>query len=323
MADKYNVDSHKLMYHPERIAQWLKGYDAWETVKSIYPIYVEISPTGICNHRCTFCAIDFVGYNPVSLDKNILRERITEMKQLGVKSIMFAGEGEPTLWKALTEILEHCAKIGMDTSLTTNMVPISRENIETFLQTCRWIKTSINAGTRQTYSKIHRTKPEDFDRVMDNFSICVEKRKEKGYNCTIGAQMILLPENTHEAVILGEKLRTIGIDYLVIKPYSQHFSSITRRYEDIDYSPYMNLEEKLQDLNTENFNIIFRARSMEKVTEKERGYLKCLSTPFFWGHIMADGTVYGSVHFLKMEDFVMEIYTIIPLKRSGKGKEGR
>lgn len=303
MADKYNVDSHKLMYHPERVSQWLKGYDSCETVKSIYPIYVEISPTGICNHRCTFCAIDFVGYNHVSLDKDILRERITEMKQLGVKSIMFAGEGEPTLWNALPEILEHCTKVGMDTSLTTNMVPISRENIEKFLKNCRWIKTSINAGTRETYSKIHRTKPEDFDKVMDNFKICIEKRKEKCYSCTIGAQMILLSENAHEAVILGEKLRAIGIDYLVIKPYSQHFSSVTHRYEDIDYRPYMKLKEQLQNLNTEYFNIIFRAQSMEKVTEEERGYLKCFSTPFFWGYIMADGTVSGCSAFLKNERF--------------------
>ncbi|HAB51888.1 MAG TPA: radical SAM protein, partial [Ignavibacteriales bacterium] len=50
--DKYRIDSHKLMYHVSRINDWLEG-------KIIYPIYAEISPSGACNHRCTYCALDF------------------------------------------------------------------------------------------------------------------------------------------------------------------------------------------------------------------------------------------------------------------------
>ena len=38
------LDSHKLMYHPKEVANWLEG-------KTTYPIYVEISPSGKCNFR--------------------------------------------------------------------------------------------------------------------------------------------------------------------------------------------------------------------------------------------------------------------------------
>ena len=47
--DPYRIDSHKLMYHPDRIAQWQTAGDEWEKAKSVYPLYVEIAPAGACN----------------------------------------------------------------------------------------------------------------------------------------------------------------------------------------------------------------------------------------------------------------------------------
>jgi len=35
--DEYRIDSHKLIFHVDRVASWLKGAD-------IYPIYMEVSP---------------------------------------------------------------------------------------------------------------------------------------------------------------------------------------------------------------------------------------------------------------------------------------
>lgn len=303
MADKYNIDTHKLYYHPERVAIWLKGYAKWETAKAVYPIYMEVSPVGKCNHRCVFCAKDFIGYKDRSLNEEVLRERLTEMAGLGVRAVMFSGEGEPTLWKPLQGILAHCTEAGISTALTTNMVPFNETNTDSILRNCSWIKTSINAGTAETYSLIHRTGKGDFEKVLQNFRLCVELRREKKYGCTIGAQMLLLPENAHEAMTLGGILREIGIDYLVIKPYSQHLSGISRKYENIDYRPFMKMESELKALNTESFSVIFRAGTIKKLFEGERAYQKCHATPFFWGYIMSDGCVYGCSSFLNDERF--------------------
>ena len=290
--DKYAIDSHKLMYHPIRVAKWLDADNRWEKIKDVYPIYLEISPLGACNHRCTFCSVDYLGHDSVKQEKTILIKRIKEMANLGVKSIMFAGEGEPSLWKPLPEVLDLCTETGIDTSMTTNMVPFNAANSEAFVRNCSWIKASINAGNEDDYSKVHQTKKEEFSRVLGNFEQCVSIREKEGHHCTLGGQMLLLPENEKGAVSLAKALRDAGADYLVIKPYTQSQYGLSREYEGLKYDEMLYLEELLKEYETDGFKIVFRVNAMNKLKEEKPPYSTCYSTPNFWGYIMADGNVY-------------------------------
>ncbi len=79
MAEKIRMDSHKLIYHPDVVARWMKG-------ENIYPIEVEISPSGACNHRCVFCAVDYIGYQPAFLDNDIILLDFAKIGQQCLKS---------------------------------------------------------------------------------------------------------------------------------------------------------------------------------------------------------------------------------------------
>jgi len=164
---KYFIDSHKLIFHPNEVSKWLKAKNSEELLK-IYPIYVEFSPVGACNHRCVFCAFDYIGYKTVMWDSRIFKKRVFEMGKLGIKSMLIAGEGEPLFHKEIDLMAEYGKKAGIDVAFSTNFVFFDKRNGYSLIKHSKWIKVSINAGTRETYSKIHRTKPQDFDKVIDN-----------------------------------------------------------------------------------------------------------------------------------------------------------
>ncbi len=293
--DKYRIDSHKLLFHVSRVNDWLKG-------ENIYPIYAEISPSGACNHRCTYCALDFMEYQARFLDKGTLKNTLAEMASLGLKSIMYAGEGEPLLHTDIGEIINHTKKAGIDVALTTNGVLLKKDLIENTLGSIAWIKVSINGGSKETYARIHKTGPDNFDKVIENMSYAAQERRRKGYNCALGMQLILLPENRHEAELLAQRAKDIGMDYLVIKPYSQHPLSKTTRYKDIKYNDYLHLAGKLERFNTHDFTVIFRLNTMKKWDEGRRNYRQCLALPF-WSYIDAGGDVWGCSAYLNNENF--------------------
>ena len=255
MSD-YKIDSHKAIFHPSRIASLLESGDEWEKAKTIYPIYMELSPFGGCNHRCAFCAMDFIGYQAQSLDFEIMRERIPELASLGVKSIMFAGEGEPLLYRKINELTNLACDCGINTAFTTNGVKLDGTFVDDTMRRVSWIKVSFNGGTASTYGQIHGTDSQDFYKVLTNVKNAVDKRNDHKWPVTIGLQSLLLPENYEEMETLASICADeIGVDYLVLKPYSQHHSSETRTYETIDYKGINRVFEKA---NVQHRRIRFR-----------------------------------------------------------------
>lgn len=305
--DKLKIDSHKLNYHPERIGKWLKAEDYWIRAKKVYPIYLEISPSGICNHRCIFCSLDFMGYRGKFLDENVLKNQILKMAKLGVKSIMFAGEGEPLLHRKMSEIAVHTKNVGIDVAFTTNATPLTEKFCQKTLGSIAWIKVSINAGRAESYSRIHRAPKEHFSLVLKNIRMAVKIRDENKYSCAIGSQMLLLPENRKEVAILAEKMRDAGCDYFVVKPHSQHPKSHTKHYEKLVYNSddIDKIENNLKKINNPNFQIIVRKHTAIKLKESLKPYSKCYAVPFFWAYITAGGDAYSCSIFLGDRRFLL------------------
>ncbi len=292
--DRFRIDSHKLMFHVERVNDWLHK-------KTICPIYLEIAPAGACNHRCIFCAVDYLNYKRVFLDLKVLKKAVEEAADLGVKSVMYAGEGEPLLHENIDEIIQFTKKRGIDVALTTNGVLLNKNLSLKILNSLSWLRFSFNAGTSKTYAKIHRTKESDFHKVIENIKSAVAVRRARGLKTTIGVQLLLIPENASEVLALAVLMKKAGIDYFTVKPYSQHPLSGSRISHAFRYKDYLFIKKRLDELQDSRFKIIFRADTMERL-DTPRGYKYCYGLPF-WAYINAHGDVYACSAFLGKEEF--------------------
>ncbi len=296
MLDDLRMDSHKLIFHPQRLSAWLEG-------QYIYPLTVEISPSGACNHRCIFCGLDYLGYQPRWLDKELIMAGLEQMQTQGVKAIVMAGEGEPLLNPAAPVIINHARQIGLDVGMSSNGVLLTRAVAQECLASLSWIRFSVNASNEDMYKKVHRGRDGDFSRVLHNLAEAVAIKQRQQLPVTIGVQLVLLPENHENLLEFATQLKNMGVDYFSIKPFSQHPQSHSRVDEDFNYTSYLNLEEELVKLNSPGFEVIFRAASMRKL-DKCRSYERCLGIPF-WAYIDSNATVWPCLAYLGQPEFAL------------------
>lgn len=290
MADKIRMDSHKLIYHPDVVSRWMQG-------ENIYPIELEIGLTNACNHRCIFCAVDYTGYKPDRIDSQLLIKNLKELAPKGIKSIIYAGEGEPLLHKEAPEIINRTKSLGIDAAVSTNGVLLTPEVSRECLKSLTWIRFSVAGITDKTYDKIQRGKPGDLSKVLAHMEAAVKVKQEQHLHTTLGVQLLLLPDNKDEIVQMGKRLREIGVDYFTIKPFSQHPQS--QQILQVDYKEMLELESEVRELQTDDYKIYFRAHSMRKL-ECKRGYEHCWALPFMV-YVDAKGNLWPCIAFMGKE----------------------
>lgn len=115
--------------------------------------------------------------------------------------------------------------------------------------------------------------------------------------------MLLLPEVEPEVVQLATRARDIGLDYLVVKPYSQHPQSLTRDYESVTYDNACRLQEQVAFLNSDTFHCLIRLEAMRQWDKGGKSYKCCKALPF-WSYIDAGGNVWGCSMYLNDERFL-------------------
>ena len=225
------------------------------------------------------------------------------MATLGVKSVMFGGEGEPLLHRDIGSLAIHAKEVGLDVALTSNGVLFDKNTAEQIVASAEWFKVSINAGSAETYAAIHNTRKRDFDKVFDNLAYAAEYRAKTGAVCVLGMQILLLPENQQEVVALAQRAKGIGMDYLVVKPYSHNPASQTTQYKNLRYEEMDGLKETCAELNDNKFKVVLRLNTMRKWNEQVRGY-DCCQALSFWSFIDSAGNVWGCSIYLGDDRFL-------------------
>lgn len=287
------IDSHKLIFHPQRVAQWADYGDC-------FPIYVEIGLTNRCNHRCIFCALDWLDNPKEDINSTVLLRALDDMAEHGVKSIMFAGEGESLLHKDVALFAQRAYELGIKVAVTTNGVALSKDRAEACLPFLSWIRFSVNASSPKQYAVVHRTNQRDFDRVINNITYAVQLKNTRNLSVDIGVQSLIIPESIEGALDLAKKVKDAGVDNFQVKPYSQHPSSSNTFSVNLD--EYNELETELKKIETDSFHIYFRQKTIQRLVDGI-DYDCCHGLPFF-ALINARGQIIPCNLFYNNPDFV-------------------
>lgn len=281
--DKYLIDSHKLLWHLDRVVDWRKK-------RVISPIYIEVSPISSCNHKCIFCGIDFARDKTSKLDTEIFCKRIKELGNVGIRSIMFAGEGEPLLHKNLPLFVKIARESNIDVSLTTNGSLGTPKLWNETLQFLTWIRFSLDAGTHEVYAKVHKVNKVLFDKTIKSLEDAVKIKKDRNLKVTISTQFLIMDENLDDLENAIKLSCERGVDYLSLKPYSLHPQMLNKK-EVIYTKNILDYIQGVVDKYKEKVNIVFRKDAMKKYMKTGKTINHCHALPF-WGYIASNGDFY-------------------------------
>ena len=302
-GERFRFDGHKMLHHLDRVMAWQNG-------ERFAPVHIDMGLTKFCNTACIYCyAVVQNMTKGTMIERDALLRHIEDCGRLGVRSLGFIGDGEPTLNPALYDATVLAGQQGIDTAMATNGLLLDMDRAHDLLANMSWIRFNLSAGTPEGFQRVHQSKGKNFDLLVEKIRSLVAIKKEHNYDCTIGLQMVLIPECYDQVLAEAELGAELGVDYFVIK----HCSDSEYKEIGIDYKDYASIEDVLkqaESLSTEDYVVQAKwnkIRASEETELYRNGYRKydvCLGTPFLL-QISGNGKIYPCGPFFNKERFYM------------------
>jgi MoaA/NifB/PqqE/SkfB family radical SAM enzyme len=213
----------KVLHHLDRVLDFFSG-------KNADPITLEIDPSNACNHSCPFCISGHIHlskfkgtelFNRTMMARDFLLRLVKDLSKTEIKAISFTGGGEPTLNPHLKEAIEYLKKNSqIEMGMFTNGTNLERFDLfETIVSSLKWIRISIDAGSKKTYDSLRLTnKTNNFDVVINNIKKLIKFKKKNSSNLTIGVGFVISRETVSEVEDFAKIFKNIDIDYCQFKP---------------------------------------------------------------------------------------------------------
>jgi MoaA/NifB/PqqE/SkfB family radical SAM enzyme len=280
---KYLFDGCKLAWHQERLQDFLDG-------KRIMPIHLDIGIHKACNISCVYC----YGVKQVKSTEFIPTDRLLllakDAKEVGVKSIAIIGDGEPTMNKGLYEFVQYGKSIGLDMSVATNGLLLNKEQIDILKNNLVWLRFNIS-GVGEKYDWVMGARKGSFKQ----FSKVIAEALRGDGAATIGLQMVLIPECFDQVIPLAKQAVEWGVDYLVIKQFSDGGEGMPIHMRMERYEEARKLLQEAEAMSTERTKIIIKwaamADSISITSNKYWAFDRCIDLPFIF-QISGNGRCY-------------------------------
>ncbi|MDD5012060.1 MAG: radical SAM protein [Candidatus Nanoarchaeia archaeon] len=257
---------YKLLKHLDRLIAWRDG-------EIVYPIAADFNLTNKCNNRCPLC-VSSESRDNTTVNFEDAKRIIQELKDVGTRSIYFAGGGDPTCHENLEEIIRLTKSKDMDVAVCTNGYKMSDGVIDAIVDCCSWMRISLDADGPEIYKRTHGMSKDSFYRVIENMSKLAIKKREKNSEIVIGAAYLLGPETVSGIYNAAELCKKIGIDGIRFRPFFEWMNS--EKFPEKEREIMLREFEFCNRLKSNNFSVSYpEDRLQAVVTKKIRHYDKC------------------------------------------------
>lgn len=175
--------------------------EEFETVEvGLDNVLLQLEVTNACNHKCYFCPNSESIRQTKIMDYEFARKIMYDCAQfLGQgKKICFHMNGEPLLYRQLPELIRYSKELGYEYAFVTTNGSLATDEmlVNIFEAGLDSIKFSINAGTKETYLKIHGK--DDFEKAVHALEFSAAYRKESGKDFKIFVSCVATKDNYEE-----------------------------------------------------------------------------------------------------------------------------
>ncbi|WP_345523472.1 GTP 3',8-cyclase MoaA [Nocardioides conyzicola] len=120
---------------------------------------LRVSLTDRCNLRCSYCmpaeGLEWLPNDALLSDDEIVRMVRIGVEQLGIREVRFTG-GEPLVRRGIVDIVRRSHDLGVETSLTTNALGLSRMAEALAVAGLDRVNVSLDSIRRETFHEITR-----------------------------------------------------------------------------------------------------------------------------------------------------------------------
>ena len=270
----------------------------WWGKKLLPPVGATLDLTNACNLRCNFCnAAHYRNKKFISFERAI--KIIKMLDNWGVKSICFAGGGEPTLHPKFIDILEFTGEnTNMEIGISTNGTYI--DSIVFHISSAinkhaRFCGFSIDSATFKTWKRIKKGTEEMHFRLLHNAFYLNDLAKYSKLDTTF--KFMICPENQHEIYKAAKLAKSLDFKNFYVRCAAIENVPIFKGKENkikFDVKSILKQIKKAESLEDENFKVYASFNRVNKEFKRCLKFKKCLATPII-AMICADGNAYACI----------------------------
>jgi radical SAM protein with 4Fe4S-binding SPASM domain len=126
-----NPDKENFFSPPPILRGYMYGAEeAYEARDSDRLLAIRLETNTSCNLRCRYCYAQSGGDSVKIADFDVLKRVISEAKELGIKSVVVIGGGEPTLYPKFRELIAYINSLGIIPMMFSNTVLMTKDLAE-------------------------------------------------------------------------------------------------------------------------------------------------------------------------------------------------